>query len=360
MNITTEEFYFHLPHELIARHPVEPRDSSRLLHMNKEGMLEDLYFRDVIKLLKKNDVLVLNNTKVIPSMLKCCIKEKNTKVRVDILKHYNKCNTLYCDALITPKKHCQQNVILECTNDNTTLELSIEEVEKNITTLKILSDENFHEIMKKYGNVPLPPYIIKARSKYNTIENQETDTEHYQTVYARHDGSIAAPTAGLHFTDTLLTTISEMGVQICYITLHVGLGTFLPINTPLLSEHKMHEEIFEVTQDTINTLQNAKERQSRIVAVGTTSVRVLEHIAQHNISTASIGTTDIFISPGYKFKTVNSIITNFHMSKSTPLVLVCSAAGKERIFHMYKHAIENKYRMLSYGDACMIDIVTAE
>ncbi|AWD33369.1 S-adenosylmethionine:tRNA ribosyltransferase-isomerase [Candidatus Fokinia solitaria] len=361
MNIATEEFYFHLPQELIARYPVTPRDSSKLLYMNKTGVLQDLSFKDVVKLLKKNDVLVLNDTKVIPSMLKCSTKDSNTRVRIDILKHYHDHDILYCNALVTPRKHCRPNTILQCiSNKNTTLELSVEDIQQNIVTLKVHSSKSFHDIMREYGNVPLPPYILKARSAHNIIEKQETDKDNYQTVYAKYDGSIAAPTAGLHFTDTLLAEISKIGVKICYITLHVGLGTFLPINTSLLNEHKMHEETFEVTQETIDILRNAKENHSRIVAVGTTSIRVLEHIALRNISTASIGTTDIFISPGYKFKTVNSIITNFHMSKSTPLVLVCAAAGKEQIFNMYKHAIDGKYRMLSYGDACMIDVVTNE
>ena len=340
----TTDFYYDLPKELIAQHPMEKRDESRLMVLNKQTkQLEHKVFKDIIDYLKPGDCLVRNNTKVIPARLygKIIGKETNKLVEILILKQLSNDNW---EAIVRPGKKIKPGVKIEFGEG-----LLIAEV------LEILEDGNriihftyegiFNEILDKIGLMPLPPYI--------TEKLEEKDR--YQTVYAKYDGSAAAPTAGLHFTNELLQKIEEKGITIANVTLHVGIGTFRPVKVENVEEHKMHVEHFYIKKEDADKINNAKKNGNSVIAVGTTSCRVLETVANNDgYVNETEGDTGIFIYPGYKFKCVDKLITNFHLPESTLLMLVSALADKEFILNAYKKAVEEKYRFFSFGDAMLI------
>ena len=341
MNI--EEFDYELPKELIAQTPLKDRSSSKLLILNKNnGNIKHEIFSNIIDYLDKGDVLVLNDTKVIPARL---IGEKeDTKAIIEILLLKDVGNDTW-ECLARPGKRLKLGTIVSFGNG--LLKAKIEEkLEDGIVHVKLIYDGILMEILDKLGTMPLPPYI------HEKLEDQSR----YQTVYAKNIGSAAAPTAGLHFTKELLKEIEKKGIIITYVTLHVGLGTFRPVEVENILEHKMHSEYYEMSEETADILNKAKEEGRRIIAVGTTSTRTLETIATNNngLFKKTTGNTDIFIYPGYKFKAIDCLITNFHLPKSTLVMLVSALASKEYIMNAYKEAINNKYRFFSFGDAMFI------
>jgi len=338
-------FDYSLPDKLIAQYPASQRDKSSLMIINKEtGDITHGSFSNIVDYLSKDDLLVINNTKVIPARL-IGIKEA-TGARIEILLVRDLGNNIW-NALARPSKRLKTGTIINCDD-----KLSAEIMRKNedgIVTLKFNFSGNFMEIISKIGQVPLPPYIKRSSIK-------SYDTERYQTVYAKEAGSIAAPTAGLHFTKKLLDEIKEKGIQIAEVTLHVSLGTFKPVTETEIEKHRMQSEYYEITKETFPTIKMAIHEQKRIIAVGTTAMRVLESVdfnadnPKKNLS----AWTDIFIYPGYKFKVVDAIITNFHLPKSTLLILVYAFAGRKLITNAYQKAIKKEYRFYSYGDVMFI------
>lgn len=337
-----EDFDFHLPQELIAQHPVEPRDSSRLMVINKEsGEISHHKFWELPDLLQPGDLLVVNNTKVIPARLMGEKVGAQAKIECLLLKRREKD---VWETLLRPAKRLKvgQEVsfggglllgkLLEILpNGNRLIQFSYEEV--------------FEEILDRLGNMPLPPYITE------TLE----DRERYQTVYAKERGSAAAPTAGLHFTPQLLYKLEAKGIQKVEILLHVGLGTFRPVQTDNIEEHVMHSEYYRVSEEVAQTINEAKAQGRRVIAVGTTACRTLESVAtDEGLIKAGEGWTDIFIYPGYKFKVLDGLITNFHFPKSTLLMLVSAFVGRERTLEAYELAVQEKYRFYSFGDAMLI------
>ena len=335
------DFDFELPEELIAQHAINPRDNSRLLVLNKkEKTLEHKKFFNIIDYLKKDDVLVINRTKVIPARL-YGHKENGTVLECFLLKRFD----LYTwEVLLRPAKKLkigQKIIFFEGVLEAELLEIK----EDGNRIIKFNFDGRFEEILDKLGEMPLPPYIVEKLE----------DKNRYQTVYAKEGESVAAPTAGLHFTTELLEKIKEKGVIIAEVFLDVGLGTFRPVQTENILEHKMHSEKYRIPEETAKIINAAKEKGNRIIAVGTTSVRTLESSVDENGKLkASEGDTNIFIYGDYKFKIVDAIITNFHLPKSTLIMLISSFGGKEFIFDAYKEAIEKKYRFYSFGDAMLI------
>ncbi len=327
-----------MPSELIAQSPIEKRDDSRLLILDrKTGNIEHKHFSDIIDYLEKDDILVLNDTKVIPARL---IGEKiDTKAVCEVLmlKEIDK-DVWQC--LTKPAKRIKLGTIINF-SDKLKMEC-IEILDEGIRNFKLIYDGILYELLDTLGSMPLPPYIHK----------QLIDKDRYQTVYAKNIGSAAAPTAGLHFTQELLKKISDKGIKVVYITLHVGLGTFRPVNVEDVTKHKMHSEFYTMSKETADILNNHKKR---IISVGTTSTRTLETIKSlYGTFKKCSGYTDIFIYPGYKFKAVDAQITNFHLPKSTLLMLVSAFATKELIFKAYHEAIVNKYRFFSFGDSMFI------
>lgn len=340
MNFLKSDFYYDLPEELIAQTPVEPRDLSRLLVYNRDTKkIEHRVFRDITDYLKKGDVLVVNNTKVLPARLYAHTVNGGA-VEVLLLKREDKDRW---QTLVKPGKKCKVGTKLFV---NEELSLEVEGItDSGERIVKFIYDGVFEEILDRVGNMPLPPYIKKKLE----------DKNRYQTVYAKTDGSAAAPTAGLHFTPELLQRIREMGVEIAEVLLHVGLGTFRPVKEDVITDHKMHSEYFEVSAEAADTINRAKREGRRIIAVGTTSVRTLESAADENgfLKDCS-GNTQIFIYPPYKFKCVDALITNFHLPESTLIMLVAAMTGREEILSVYKTAVEEKYRFFSFGDAMLI------
>lgn len=340
MQYKKSDFYYDLPEELIAQTPAEPRDSSRLLvYDRKTGKIEHRIFRDVTDYLKAGDVLVLNDTKVLPARL-FAHTASGGAVEVLLLKRLN---IDEWEVLVKPGRKCgvgRELIIskeLSCTVTGIT--------ESGERRVKFSYDGVFEDILARVGNMPLPPYIKKKLQ----------DSSRYQTVYARADGSAAAPTAGLHFTPGLLKKIEDMGVEIVKVLLHVGLGTFRPVKEEIITDHKMHSEYFEVTQEAAERLNAAKRGGRRIIAVGTTSVRTLESAADENgIVRPCKGETDIFIYPPYKFRCVDALITNFHLPESTLIMLVAALTGREEILSVYNTAVGEGYRFFSFGDAMMV------
>ena len=333
-------FDYELPKELIAQTPLEKRDSSRLLVLNKNnGNIKHEHFNNIKNYLKKGDVLVLNNTKVIPARLIGEKEETGAVIELLLLKDLGN-DTWEC--LSKPAKRLKIGTIVSF-GDGLLKAKVTEKFDEGITHVKLLYDGILMEILDKLGTMPLPPYI------HETLQDQGR----YQTVYAKLPGSAAAPTAGLHFTKELLKEIEEMGITVCYVTLHVGLGTFRPVEEENVLNHKMHSEYYQMNEETANILNNAKKEGRRIIAVGTTSTRTLETIATNNNGTfkASSGDTNIFIYPGYEFKAIDCLITNFHLPKSTLVMLVSALAGRENILNAYKEAVNEKYRFFSFGDA---------
>ena len=341
MNI--EEFDYDLPKELIAQTPLKNRSASKLLILNKNnGNIKHEVFSNIIDYLEKGDVLVLNNTKVIPARL---IGEKeDTKAVIEILLLKDLGEDTW-ECLAKPGKRLKIGTIVSFGNGELKCRID-EKLEDGIVHVKLLYDGILMEILDKLGTMPLPPYI------HEKLEDQSR----YQTVYAKISGSAAAPTAGLHFTKELLKEIENKGIIITYVTLHVGLGTFRPVEVENILEHKMHSEYYEMSEETAEILNNAKKDGRRIIAVGTTSTRTLETIATNNngLFKSATGNTDIFIYPGYKFKAIDCLITNFHLPKSTLVMLVSALASKEYIMNAYQEAINNKYRFFSFGDAMFI------
>lgn len=339
----TSDFYYDLPEELIAQDPLEDRASSRLLVLNKKtGEIEHTIFKNIKNYLKKGDCLVINNTKVIPARLIGEKEGSGGKVEFLLLK---KISLDTWEIIVKPGKKARWGARVSFGGGLLTAEV-IEVLPDGNRIVKFFYDGVFENVLDKLGQMPLPPYITHALK----------DKNRYQTVYAKNDGSAAAPTAGLHFTKELLTEIKEMGVYIAELTLHVGLGTFRPVKVDDVESHVMHSEYYKIDEENAEIINNAKKNGGRIISVGTTSTRVLETVADENgHMTAKSGETKIFIYPPYKYKIVDALITNFHLPESTLLMLVSALAGKENIDRAYKQAVEMKYRFFSFGDAMFIE-----
>ncbi|UTR13004.1 tRNA preQ1(34) S-adenosylmethionine ribosyltransferase-isomerase QueA [Evansella sp. LMS18] len=337
------QFDFSLPEELIAQTPLADRTASRLLVLNrKTGKREHRHFPDMLQYLNKGDVLVLNDTKVLPARLFGIKEETSGKVEILLLKEEG--NHVW-EVLAKPAKRLKVGSVVSFGDGKLKAEC-LEELPEGRRKLKFHFSGIFNEILDELGHMPLPPYI----------QEQLEEKDRYQTVYARHSGSAAAPTAGLHFTEEMLEKVRELGVNIVYITLHVGLGTFRPVTVEDVESHEMHSEFYQVSADAASALTEAKENGRKIIAVGTTSARTLETIARDGNGTfsESSGWTDIFIYPGYEFQAIDGLLTNFHLPKSTLVMLVSAFAGRENILAAYNEAVEKRYRFFSFGDAMLL------
>ena len=336
----TTDFDYFLPEELIAQTPVEPRDASRMLvYDRKTGEVLHKHFYDLPSFLKAGDVLVRNNTKVLPARM-YGYTPNGGKVEILLLKRFD---LNEWEVLVKPGKKAKKGTVLFVSEELKAEILDIIE-DSGGRRVRFIYDGVFEDIISRVGEMPLPPYITEKLK----------DRSRYQTVYAKTDGSAAAPTAGLHFTDRLLTELKEKGVEIVDILLHVGLGTFRPVKADEVTEHKMHSEYYEISETAAERINLAKKEGRRVIAVGTTSVRTLESVADENgFVKAQKGNTEIFIYPPYKFKCVDSLITNFHLPKSTLVMLVASMTGREKILELYNLAVEKRYRFFSFGDACL-------
>ena len=336
----TDDFDYYLPEELIAQTPLLKRDTSKLLVLDKEtGKYEDKHFFDIVDYLNEGDVLVRNNTKVIPARIFGTKKDTGAHVEVLILKEINDAHECLVGNARVVKVGTQ--IIFSDKLRATCLEVK----DEGIRVFKFESDGIFLEVLNEVGNMPLPPYI----------KEKLEDKDRYQTVYAKYHGSAAAPTAGLHFNDEIFTKLKEKGVEVLDVTLHVGLGTFRPVKVDDVKNHVMHKEEYFMSKEVADKLNKAKKENKRIIAVGTTSTRVLETVmSKYGEFRECHEESDIFIYPGYEFKAINALITNFHLPKSTLIMLVSALASKENIMEAYKHAVEEKYRFFSFGDAMFI------
>jgi S-adenosylmethionine:tRNA ribosyltransferase-isomerase len=340
--VDVQAFDFDLPEELIAQTPLQERAESKLLHLDQEtGEITHHSFHQIDTFLKAGDTLVLNDTRVIPARLFGVKKGTGAKAEILLLKALDD----DCwEALVRPGKRLKVGAEIIFGNDDLRCEV-VDETEMGGRIVHFEYEGIFHEILDRLGHMPLPPYI----------KEKLEDRERYQTVYAKHRGSAAAPTAGLHFTPELLKRIAAKGINIAYVTLHVGLGTFRPVSAERVEEHEMHAEYYEISPETEEIIARTKAAGGRVIAVGTTSSRTLEAAAgQHRKVVASNGWTDIFIYPGYEFKVVDGLLTNFHLPKSTLIMLVSALAGRENILQAYKEAIHERYRFFSFGDAMLI------
>lgn len=337
-----KDFYYELPEELIAQDPLEDRSSSRLMVLDKNtGEVEHKVFRDILSYLKPGDCLVINNTRVIPARL-YGVKE-GTEAKIEILLLKRKENDIW-ETLVKPGKKCKPGTKIIFGEGLLTGEI-IDVVEEGNRLIQFQYEGIFEEILDRLGQMPLPPYIT----------HQLQDKNRYQTVYAKYDGSAAAPTAGLHFTPELLQQVRDMGVEIAEVTLHVGLGTFRPVKETDVLKHHMHSEFYQITQKEADKINRAKREGHRVIAVGTTSTRTLESAAdEQGFLKESSGWTEIFIYPGYRFKVIDSLITNFHLPESTLVMLVSALAGREQVLHAYEIAVQERYRFFSFGDAMLI------
>ncbi|MCB4204059.1 tRNA preQ1(34) S-adenosylmethionine ribosyltransferase-isomerase QueA [Deferribacterales bacterium Es71-Z0220] len=332
------KFDFNLPDELIAQSPAQKRDESRLLYLNKEhNIINELQFKDIVNLLTPNDFLVVNNTKVLKARL-YGKKETGGKVEVLLTDEIDK-NTF--QGMVRGKVKEGDKIIIEGNK------VTVKELIDEIRVLEFDCDP--YKLMEKFGHIPLPPYIKRDDTK--------EDHTRYQTVYSKNEGSVAAPTAGLHFTTELMEKLKNKGVEVVEITLNVGIGTFKPVKADYIEDHKMHSEKYFISEEARKKINDLKNKGKKLVAVGTTSVRALESIATDTGYIENFGafSTDIFITPGYKFKIVDKLITNFHLPKSTLLMLVSAFAGYDFTMNAYKHAVNNRYRFFSYGDAMFIE-----
>lgn len=338
----TSDFYFDLPQELIAQDPLEDRSSSRLLVLDREsGKTQHRVFRDIIEYLNPGDCLVVNNTKVIPARLYGSKIGTDAKIEVLLLKRRE--NNVW-ETLVKPGKKCRVGARISF-GEGLLIGEVIDVVDEGNRLIRFEYEGIFEEILDKLGQMPLPPYI----------HHQLKDKNRYQTVYAKHDGSAAAPTAGLHFTPELLEEIKKKGVHIAHVTLHVGLGTFRPVKVEDVTDHHMHSEFYIVEPEQAELINRVKKEGGKIVAVGTTSCRTLESATDENgILKAGSGWTDIFIYPGYTFKMIDRLITNFHLPESTLMMLVSALAGKDKIMAAYEEAVKERYRFFSFGDAMFI------
>ena len=337
-----EDFYFDLPEELIAQDPLEDRSSSRLLVLDKEtGKVEHHVFREIIDYLQEGDCLVINDTKVIPARL---IGSKiGTDAKIEVLLLKRKENDVW-ETLVKPGKKAKVGTRISF-GDGLLVGEVVDSVEEGNRLIHFEYEGIFEEILDQLGQMPLPPYIT----------HQLEDKNRYQTVYAKHSGSAAAPTAGLHFTPELLKEIEEKGVQIARVTLHVGLGTFRPVKVDNILEHHMHSEFYQIDEEAAEKINRAKESGHRVICVGTTSCRTIESAADKNGKLhATNGWTEIFIYPGYEFKVLDCLITNFHLPESTLVMLVSALAGREQVLSAYEEAVKEKYRFFSFGDAMFI------
>ena len=338
----TDDFDYNLPEELIAQTPLEKRDSSRLMVLDKKtGEVEHKHFTDIIDYLEKGDTLVLNDTKVLPARLIGEKEETKAVIEILLLKNIEKDDW---ECLTKPARRIKVGTVVSF-GDGLLKAKCIKELDDGIRHFTLIYDGILYEILDELGTMPLPPYI---HEKLN-------DQSRYQTVYAKEVGSAAAPTAGLHFTKDLLKKIEDKGINICYVTLHVGLGTFRPVSVSDVTKHKMHSEYYHMTKEVAEVLKKTKSNNKKIISVGTTSTRVLETVmTKYGEFRECSGWTDIFIYPGYKFKAVDRLITNFHLPKSTLVMLVSALAGKDNILNAYNIAVKEKYRFFSFGDAMFI------
>lgn len=336
-------FDFYLPEELIAQTPLEQRDASRLMVLNKEtGDIKHETFHDVISYLREGDCLVLNDTRVMPARLYGTKEDTGAGIEVLLLKQ-TEGDTW--ETLVKPAKRVKEGTVITF-GDGRLQAKCVGTGEQGGRVLQFEYEGIFYEVLDQLGEMPLPPYI----------KERLDDRERYQTVFAREQGSAAAPTAGLHFTEELLEEIKKKGIHIAFITLHVGLGTFRPVSVDNLEEHDMHAEFYQISEGTAALLNEVREQGGRIISVGTTTTRTLETIASEHDGkfVPSSGWTSIFIFPGYEFKAIDGMITNFHLPKSTLIMLVSALAGRERVLHAYNTAVEQKYRFFSFGDAMLI------
>lgn len=344
------EYDYNLPEELIAQLPADKRQNSRMLVLDRASKsIEHKHFYDIVDLIDKDSVLVLNNTKVLPARLYGIKEETGAKIEVFLLKNTDKEAVWQC--LIKPSKRVREGTIIKISDELSVKVLNPLE-DAGEWLVELIYDGNLLDVLHRNGNIPLPPYIER---KLQTEDLKKLDFERYQTVYAKDEGSVAAPTAGLHFTEEILENLKNKGVDIIYVTLNVGMGTFRPVKCEKVEDHIMHSESFEVTQEAADKINKAKKEGKNIIAVGTTSVRTLETVYnKYGCIKACHDSSKLFIYPPYEFKVVDKLITNFHLPKSTLLMLVSALAGKEFIFKAYKEAIENKYRFFSYGDCMFI------
>ena len=337
-----KDFYFDLPQELIAQDPLEDRSSSRLLVLDKKtGEIEHHTFRDIVSYLKKGDCLVINDTMVIPARL-FGVKE-DTQAKIEVLLLKRKENDIW-ETLVKPGKKAKPGTVISF-GDGLLKGTVVDVIEDGNRLIQFSYEGIFEEILDQLGRMPLPPYIT----------HQLKDKNRYQTVYAKHEGSAAAPTAGLHFTKKLLKEIEDMGVTIAHVTLHVGLGTFRPVKVDNVLDHHMHSEFYVVEEEEAKKVNDAKKNGGRVICVGTTSCRTVESATgEDGILKAGSGWTDIFIYPGYRFKILDGLITNFHLPESTLVMLVSALAGRDHVLHAYEEAIKERYRFFSFGDATLI------
>lgn len=338
----TSDFYYDLPEELIAQDPLSDRSGSRLMHLNKDsGEVSHRIFTDIKEYLKPGDCLVINNTKVIPARLYG--KKVGTDAAIELLLLKRRENDVW-ETLVKPGKKCKPGAVISFGDGLLTGEI-LDVVEEGNRLIQFRYEGIFEEILDQLGEMPLPPYIT----------HKLEDKNRYQTVYAKHEGSAAAPTAGLHFTPELLKEIEDMGVKIARVTLHVGLGTFRPVKVEDVTNHHMHSEFYVVEESQAKLINDTKASGGRIISVGTTSCRTLESATtEDGLVQAKSGWTDIFIYPGYEFKCIDGLITNFHLPESTLLMLVSALVGKEKVMKAYEAAVMEKYRFFSFGDAMVI------
>lgn len=336
------DFYFDLPEELIAQDPLEDRSSSRLLVLNKDtGEMEHRVFKDILDFLHEGDCLVLNNTKVIPARLMGVKADTGATIEVLLLKRRE--NDIW-ETLVKPGKKARPGAVISF-GDGILTGTVLDIVEEGNRLIQFSYEGIFEEVLDRLGEMPLPPYIT----------HKLQDKNRYQTVYAKYEGSAAAPTAGLHFTQELLKKVEEKGVKIAYVTLHVGLGTFRPVKEDNVLNHHMHSEFYQVTPEAADLINNTKAAGGRVICVGTTSCRTIESAANDEGKVVpGCDNTEIFIYPGYKFKVLDNLITNFHLPESTLIMLVSALAGKEQVLNAYKTAVDMKYRFFSFGDAMFI------
>lgn len=343
------EFDYVLPENLIAQMPADKRENSKMLVLNKsEQTIEHKHFFDIVDYIDENSILVLNNTKVLPARL-YGTKETGAKIEIFLLESKENHNW---SCLIKPSKRVKPDNIITVSE-----ELKVRPIKRleddGEWLVELLYDGDLFEILHKVGNIPLPPYIER---KLKSEELKQFDMERYQTVYAKDEGSVAAPTAGLHFTKDILQKLQKKGVEIAYVTLNVGLGTFRPVKCDNILDHKMHSETFEISEEAANKINEAKKNGKKLIAVGTTTVRTLETAYQkYGCIKACYDHSELFIYPPYEFKVIDKLITNFHLPKSTLLMLVSALAGKEFIFKAYEEAVKNEYRFFSYGDCMFIE-----
>ncbi|WAM33964.1 tRNA preQ1(34) S-adenosylmethionine ribosyltransferase-isomerase QueA [Caldicellulosiruptor morganii] len=336
------DFHYDLPDELIAQKPVEPRDSSRLMVLLPDGKIEHRIFRDIVEYLNEGDCLVLNNSRVIPARLIGQREDTGSFIEFLLVKRLS-IDTW--EVMTRPGKKARKGRRFVFGDGRLKAEVLHVNRDEGTRIVRFYYEGVFEEVLESLGEIPLPPYI----------KEKLEDVERYQTVYSKIPGSAAAPTAGLHFTEELLDRISKKGVWILYVTLHVGLGTFKPVKVENIEEHKMHEEYYEISEDVAERINEAKRLGKRVIAVGTTSCRVLESAAdEKGLVKAQKGWTDIFIYPGYEFKILDGLVTNFHLPDTTLMMLVCAFGGYERIMNAYKVAVEERYRFFSFGDAMLI------